>query len=187
MLNSRKIRFVAGGVGALMLLGAGTGVAMGSGSRQARWVTVQEAWVLDALTEAEIAIRPDGTAITDEAELPPPGSMFFFQDEIYKAADAGTARGARIGTSYGQCTVGSAAALCEVHAHLTMRGTIEFSFAFSFADMGAPPQPGTALHAAITGGTHTFAGISGEARVYEDNDEATDDRLELDAVIPRRR
>ena len=181
MLRSRKVRFVAGGVGVLMLVGAGTGVAVGGGSHRARWMTVDEAWVLDTVEEAEVAVLPDGTPLTEET-IPPPGSMFFFRDEIYAAAGEGTERGARIGTGYGNCTVGTAGALCEVHASVDGRGSIEFAFAFAFSDFEAPPDASFAV--AVTGGTGEFAGISGELLIDETDPDAS--RAELDAVIPRR-
>lgn len=180
-MHSRTMRCVAGGIMALALMGVGVGVAAGKGGHRAKWITVTDTWVLDAVSEAEVFVAPDGSTTPPVGQVPPPGSMFFFRDEIFAAADLGTAKGARLGTSFGNCTVGTAGALCEVHVSITDRGTIEAKFAFAFTDVAVPGVP---LPTAITGGTGEFAGISGEALVYDSDAEVS--RLELKAVVPQR-
>jgi hypothetical protein len=115
--------------------------------------------------------------------------MVFFRDEIYSAAGTGTEKGARIGTAYGNCTVGTAGALCETHASFSdpmrpQRGTIELKFAVDFNV--PPPAPGVVVpvRLAVTGGTGVFAGISGELTFYESPGDPN--RAELVAVTPRR-
>ena len=176
------------------MVGAGVGVAQGSGGHRARWVTVEEAWVLEADFESETFVLPNGESFTgregeppsSEEELPPAGSAVYFTDAIYASAGAGFERGEQIGRDFGTCTLTVDAALCHVHTRIDERGTIEAQFAFAFDQ--EEPQPGEPIAAAIVGGTGEFRGISGQVLVYDADDETdptdTLERIELDAVVP---
>jgi hypothetical protein len=118
--------------------------------------------------------------------------MLFYRDEIYAAAGPDTEQGARVGTGYGNCTVGTAGALCETHASFidpkapmgAPKGTIELKFAFDFNVPPLAPGAVVPVRISVTGGTGAFAGISGEVIFYERQGDPN--RAELDAVIPRR-